>query len=195
VTPPPVVKTLRELIYWQYAKIISNSAGMGKKQWGFVMDRFEKLRDENIFWNSIREYVKERETSNKCSFCGSSDQLSLEHLFPRTLHGPDDEKNVTWICRRCNSSKGARRPYEYWTLRDGLKAAKYDMPRLVEGKYLKFVFETLSGTDYLDLSMAGIEKQVCPTCDLTTLCKKEQTVHKLSPLCIDGITTVQLSKA
>jgi len=194
-TPPAAVKTLRELIYWQYAKIISNSAGMGKKQWRFVMDRFEKLRDENIFWNSIREYVKERETPNKCAFCGCSDQLSLEHLFPRALHGPDDEKNVTWICRRCNSSKGARRPYEYWTLRDGLKAAKYEMPRLVEGKYLKFVFETLSGTDYLDLPMSEIERQVCPNCGLTTLCKKEQTAHKLSPLCIDGITTLQLSKA
>jgi hypothetical protein len=25
------------------------------------MDRFEKLRDESIFWNSISEHVKERE--------------------------------------------------------------------------------------------------------------------------------------
>jgi hypothetical protein len=68
------------------------------------------------------------------------------------------------------------------------------MPRLVEGKYLKFVFETLSGTDYLDLSMTQIEKQVCPNCDLTTLCEKEQAVHKLSPLCIDGIATLQLNE-
>jgi hypothetical protein len=56
------------------------------------------------------------------------------------------------------------------------------------------VFETLSGTNYLDIPMTEIEKQVCPNCDLTTLCKKEQSVHKLSPLCIDGITTIQLSK-
>jgi len=194
-TPPAAVKRVRDLIYWQYAKIISSSAGMGKKQWGFVMNRFEKLRDETIFWNSIREYVKEKETPGVCSFCGSTDQLSLEHLFPRTLHGPDDEKNVTWICRRCNSSKGAKRPYEYWTVRDGLKAAKYDMPRLVEGKYLKFVFETLSGSGFLDLSIVEIEAKVCPGCDLGGLCRREHTLHKLSPLCLDGITTRQLSKA
>ena len=41
--PPHVVKTIQDLIFWQYAKIISESAGIGKNQYGFVMDRFKKL--------------------------------------------------------------------------------------------------------------------------------------------------------
>jgi hypothetical protein len=60
-TPPSAVRTLRDLIYWQYAKIISVSAGIGESHYGFVMDRFKKLQSEEIFWNSIREYVKEKE--------------------------------------------------------------------------------------------------------------------------------------
>jgi len=56
------VKSFRDLIYWQYAKIISESAGAGKRQYGFVMDRFKKLVSGEISWStSIREYVKERE--------------------------------------------------------------------------------------------------------------------------------------
>ncbi len=42
--PPAVVKTVRDLIYWQYAKIIAESAGMGKKDYGFVMNKFKQLR-------------------------------------------------------------------------------------------------------------------------------------------------------
>ncbi len=32
--PPPAVKTVRDLLFWQYAKIISNSAGEGKGNYG-----------------------------------------------------------------------------------------------------------------------------------------------------------------
>lgn len=30
--PPPATKTVRELSHWQYAKIISESAGMGQEE-------------------------------------------------------------------------------------------------------------------------------------------------------------------
>ena len=53
--PPPAVKSIRDLIFWQYAKIISESAGAGKRQYGFVMDRFKKLVSGEISWStSIR---------------------------------------------------------------------------------------------------------------------------------------------
>jgi len=42
--PPSAVRTLRDLIFWQYAKIISESAGFGKRSFGFVMNRFKKLQ-------------------------------------------------------------------------------------------------------------------------------------------------------
>lgn len=35
--PPPAFKTPKDLIFWQYAKIISESAGVGKKKYAFVM--------------------------------------------------------------------------------------------------------------------------------------------------------------
>lgn len=41
--PPSAVKTLRQLIFWQYAKIIAESAGFGKN-YRFIMNRFKKTR-------------------------------------------------------------------------------------------------------------------------------------------------------
>jgi hypothetical protein len=58
--PPSAVKNVRDLIYWQYAKIISESAGAGKKQYAFVMNRFKKLQSGEIEWSgAIREYIRE----------------------------------------------------------------------------------------------------------------------------------------
>ena len=44
--PPPIVRTMKELIYYKYAKIIAESAGMDKTNYGFVISRFEKIRDK-----------------------------------------------------------------------------------------------------------------------------------------------------
>jgi hypothetical protein len=71
--PPHAVKTIQDLIFWQYAKIISESAGYGKNQYGFIMDRFKKLVSGEINWStSIREYIKEREQQDVCIYCGKN---------------------------------------------------------------------------------------------------------------------------
>jgi len=188
--PPPAVKTVKDLIFWQYAKIISDSAGLGKRNWGFVMRKFKQLQQGEIFWNEIREYVKEREKKDECIFCGAKANLTMDHLLPRSLNGPDDEKNVIWVCRECNSSKGSKRVYELWTIKKGLEGAKYEVPRIAEGKYLKFLYETLQRAGMLDLAMNNIERQICPKCDVKILCAKEKSVGELSPLCLDGMATL-----
>lgn len=188
--PPKAVKSIRDLIYWQYAKIIADSAGAGKKNWGFIMNRFKKLQQGEIFWNEIREYVKEREKSGECIFCGAPSGLTLDHLFPRALNGPEDEKNVIWICKRCNSSKGAKRLYELWTIKGGLEGAKYGVPRIAEGKYLKLLYEVFKERGMLDIDIGELKRRVCPKCDLKTLCVEEKSVGKLSPLCLDGLATL-----
>lgn len=151
------------------------------------MNRFKKLQRGEIFWNEIREYVKEHESRDECIFCGGKGSLTLDHLFPQSLGGPQDEKNVIWVCRSCNSSKGSRRPYEWYTRTHGLKAAKYEVPRIAEGKYLKLAYEVLGGRGMLDLSIADVRAQICPACDLDAVCEKENSVGKLSPLCVDGM--------
>jgi hypothetical protein len=45
--PPGYVKTIREELLYEYAKLISRSA-LGKINHGFVNDQFKKLRDGAI---------------------------------------------------------------------------------------------------------------------------------------------------
>ena len=188
--PPAVVKSVKDLIYWQYAKIIAESAGIGKKDYGFVMTKFKQLKQGEIFWNEIREYIKEKEHPNECIFCGTTTNLTLEHLLPRSHRGPDVEKNLVWICKSCNSSKGSRRLYEYFAIQAGVEAAKYNVPRIAEGKYLKFAFETLKENNLLETSALDLNEATCPKCDMKNLCTKQGTEGKLSPFCIDGMLTL-----
>jgi len=188
--PPAAVRNLRDLIYWQYAKIIAQSAGVGKTEWGFVMERFQKLQSGEIGWDWLREYVKEREDPSHCVYCGEEGRLTMEHLFPRSLHGPeDDQRNVVWVCKTCNSTKGDRRLYDYWASIHGLKAAKYDVPRIAEGKYLKLVYDLMEGAGVLGTDQSSLRSRFCSGCDLSRLCQRERFAGKLSPLCLDGVAT------
>ena len=188
--PPAVVKSVKDLIYWQYAKIIADSAGIGKKDYGFVMNKFKQLKQGSISWNEIREYIKEREYSNECIFCGATTNLTLEHLLPQKYNGPNTEKNLVWICKSCNSSKGSRRLYEYFALQAGVEAAKYGVPRIAEGKYLKFAYESLKENNLLETTAAQLSNVICPKCDRKQLCIRQDTEGKLSPFCIDGMLTL-----
>jgi hypothetical protein len=190
--PPATVKTVEDLIYWQYAKIIAESAGVGKKEWGFVTSKFKLLKQGLISWNELREFIIEKQV-NECIYCGAKSSLTLEHLLPRHFHGPDNEKNVVWVCKNCNSKKGAKRLYEYFVFKGGLDEAKYRVPRIAEGKYLKFAHEAIAAHRMLEMRIDEIVAKVCPRCDLKPLCIKEDNEGKLSTLCIDGILTLCFS--
>lgn len=173
--PPPAVKTVRDLLYWQYAKIISNSAGAGKSNYGFIMDRFKKLQSGDIQWSSsIREYVKEHEESGTCVYCGANGELTVEHMLPRVRGGPDTPENAVWVCASCNSKKGSKRLYEWYGLE-----SRNELPRIAEGKYLKLLYalHERKGT------LSAVPTALCSTCDLGSKCPVE---GKLSVYCLEG---------
>ena len=50
--PPAAIRDLRDPMYWQHAKTIADCAGVGKRQWAFVMERFKKLQSGAIAWDA-----------------------------------------------------------------------------------------------------------------------------------------------
>ena len=40
--PPSYVKTIRQLIYWEYAKLMAESAGLADN-FGFIVNRYKTL--------------------------------------------------------------------------------------------------------------------------------------------------------
>jgi hypothetical protein len=55
----------------------------------------------------IRAAVFERDEFT-CVECGAMDDLTLDHIHPWSLGGPDTAENLRVLCRQCNSRKGAR---------------------------------------------------------------------------------------
>lgn len=57
--------------------------------------------------DEVRTFVFERD-ENACQRCSATDDLTLDHIHPWSLGGPDTADNLRVLCRPCNSSKGDR---------------------------------------------------------------------------------------
>ncbi len=58
----------------------------------------KRMWKENIF---IRD-------GNRCTYCGSTDNLTIDHIVPRCKGGNRwDDRNCTTACRPCNQAKGS----------------------------------------------------------------------------------------
>ena len=176
--PTAAVKTIRQLIFYQYAKIISESAGMGKKNYGMITNTYKKLCDGSISWSSsVREWVREREQGNVCIYCGSTDRLTVDHILPRNCGGEDIPDNVVSVCKYCNSSKGSKGLYVWRGLN-----AKDNHHRIAEGKYLKYLYSLHERQGSLDADTSAL----CPNCALYEKCIAEGHARKLTVYCIEG---------
>ncbi|GAB4395753.1 MAG: HNH endonuclease [Microscillaceae bacterium] len=50
--------------------------------------------------------------SNRCQYCGSVKDLTLDHVIPRSRGGRSTWDNLVTACRTCNSRKGDLTPEE-----------------------------------------------------------------------------------
>lgn len=177
--PPRHIKSVRQLIFWQYAKIISNASGFGKENYAVITDCWKKLCSGKIQWSSsVREWLKEKENQTQCIYCGETKELTIEHILPRHCGGEDIPDNVVMVCKSCNSSKGKKRLYEW----KGLKA-RDNHHRIAEGKYLKYLYFLHEKQGTLDVDNV---KQLCSECNMQTNCERDDSGGKLSVYCIEG---------
>lgn len=53
-----------------------------------------------------------RRDNHACQYCGSKQNLTLDHVMPRARGGKDTWENLVTACVTCNNRKGDRRPEE-----------------------------------------------------------------------------------
>jgi hypothetical protein len=153
--PDREVTCIRDIIYYQYAKIIAKSAfhfnngrEAKKEEYGFIKERFRGLKDERISWADIlREDWQQVETQRECIYCGSTENIQREHLVPQSLRicnrcSSCDHiqaiHNQVWACKNCNDTKGTKGLYEFYKFKLPEIRDFYDfIPPLAEKKYLK----------------------------------------------------------
>jgi DnaD/phage-associated family protein len=55
----------------------------------------------------LRQETFDRD-GRKCVICGAKEDLSIDHIIPRSKGGTNDPENLQTLCRSCNSSKKNR---------------------------------------------------------------------------------------
>lgn len=181
--PPRTVKTIREELYYEYAKLICRSVyGNVKDHRGFVTDRFKALRNGQItISGTMREWQREQELPMECVFCGTAENLQTDHLIPRSRGGPDTADNVVWTCSRCNQSRNDRGIFAWLGLKE-----KDHLHRLVAGKYLKELFDLHESRGTLDVNTDNLT-MLCPACKNPPVCLQWDTVGKLTCFCLESV--------
>ena len=84
--------TPRSLMY----DLLTFRSGDAKRMWRYLI----KLRDNNT-----------------CVYCGSTEQLTIDHIRPRCRGGETSATNCVTACLTCNQAKGSLALDEFINLR------------------------------------------------------------------------------
>lgn len=82
----PLYQTARELLF----NLEATSSAEAKRKWK----------------QSIKEHW-----NYECAYCGNKQDLTLDHIIPRSKGGADKITNVVCACKECNESKGQ----QFWS--------------------------------------------------------------------------------
>ena len=161
-------KTVREVIWFQYAKLIARSAyklpdGHAAKKhcYGFIKNLFFELQSGAKSWSDITgEDWQSDDSSKQCAYCGSTDHLARESLVPkmmlvdercRTCEKLSVVHNQVWVCKSCSLARGKMGMYTFFNVRMPDTRKFYDfLPPLAEKKYLKTAYDCLDCAQCLD---------------------------------------------
>jgi hypothetical protein len=178
---PEYVETIREAIYYEFAKLISRRARDGRIDSKFVEEHFRAIRDGEESMSSILREWQEKETlPKKCVFCGTTENLEQDLLIPRSRGGDDKPKNRVWSCSVCNASRGAKGVFQWLGLEK-----KDTLPLLVGAMYLRQLYELHNEKLTLDVNKELIF-QLCSKCRNDDACEAWDVVEKLSCFCLES---------
>lgn len=146
------IKTVREKIYWSYANLAMAHTAVNKNQEKYgqfnYMIRaklFKGLNEGTMNMRTIFDDEKIKiQTGQICNYCGSSENLALDHIFPQRFGGKDNAENLIFSCKTCNSSKGKKDLMEWMNFR-----GKF-LPLMVIRRYLKLTFNHCVENNLID---------------------------------------------
>lgn len=76
----------------------------GVERWGFDKQTCHRIPEIS---HKKRWKIFKRD-GYACVSCGSDSDLTIDHAYPKSKGGTNDEENLRTMCRSCNSSKGAK---------------------------------------------------------------------------------------
>ena len=118
---------------------------------------FKGLKDGTMNMRSIFDDEKIKlQTGQICNYCGSSERLALDHIFPQKYGGLDNAENLIYACRTCNSSKGKKDLMEWMAFRGSF------LPLMIIRRYLKLTFLYCRNNELLDKKIEDLKELELP---------------------------------
>lgn len=73
-----------------------------------IWDQRKKLADHKAYYRKELARVH----GEKCAYCGSANNLSVDHIYPISRGGCTTFDNLQLLCQPCNSKKKDKLPHE-----------------------------------------------------------------------------------
>ena len=114
------------------------------------------LRLGNMKIRTLFDDEKEKMANSSCCYCGSGDNLSIDHLLPRKRGGSDSGDNLILACQHCNSSKNMKDMLEWFLAREQFP------PIAVFRRYLKLLSRYCDEHDLWNVDLSNERITSCP---------------------------------
>ncbi len=188
----PELKTFGDFLHYAYANmqmlIMAISTGREKfdrtcfmvRSKAFKSYRTKQWHIQDLHINNVWKMMN----GEYCWYCLSKFQkqeLTIEHIFPRSKGGSNDIDNIVLVCKSCNSSKQALDVLEWFI------DTKKEWPKpYVFAYYLKLVYLYAVRNNLLDLTSEEIDQLALPfKYQYLPLRYSEQYLEDSSNACID----------
>lgn len=180
----PLVK---EVLFRCYSNLAMSTAALrdGSAAFGVVHYKIRyrlynglmsgKMRVKSLF----RDEREKLELPEVCAYCGSAENLSLDHLIARSKGGSDCGDNFVYCCRSCNSSKGAADVIQ-WHIKRGTFP-----PLNVLRRYLKLAIRYCEENGLMDQELADVKDFPFTIPDVKDFPPLDRQRLSAAPMCLD----------
>jgi hypothetical protein len=86
----------------------------------FFLRAMTAAEAKRMWRTAIKEYW-----NNQCVYCGSSENLTLDHVHPKARGGHDTTHNVVPACLTCNQSKGSNHWLSWWVGQESFDTSNF----------------------------------------------------------------------
>lgn len=157
-------KIVNERLFWSYANLAMAHTAVDRNQDKYATFNYmiraklyKGLCDGSMNVRTLFDDEKIKLLSGqKCSYCGSSDNLALDHIFPQKFGGKDAGDNLIYACKTCNSSKGKK------DLMEWMNSKNQFPPLMILRRYLKLIIEFCDKENLMEKPVEELRDQNYP---------------------------------
>lgn len=156
-----IPKTIGQSLYWSYANLaMAFTPRVGKDATYRQIQQSRYIVRNKLYHGLSRGTLQlgsflidegEKIYAFSCCYCGSQEDLTLDHLIPKFKGGADSADNLVYACGPCNSSKKALDLLEWMAKRGEFP------PLVLLRRYLKLTIRYCIDKGLMDIPLEHID--------------------------------------